>query len=356
MPGLETGEIVNLKVGSPALFGHVDNTIAQIYRSLTAPENIQQTFRVVTEGKGDNTTFIGVASGYFEARDKSDVAAGTKGVLYALSLAVCPIVGRNNVPFDDAVGLTISNVTGVTGAKATDGIYVSANTGTFGDKTTGTSEWYSIFTADANADVGIVLAGKIATYGIDLSYANLGTGAILVPNAKYLYSRNAAGSADLRLLGLNANNDLLLGEGNAMVTGALGVGITASLQGNIHLHAASGNSIIRITNAATGSGGSDGLYFGQLAGTGALLINQENASLVLGTNNASILTLTAAGDLSLAEAADLVFGTTTGTKIGGAANQKLGFYGATPIIQQTGVAETVAAIRTALINLGLITA
>lgn len=38
-------------------------------------------------------------------------------------------------------------------------------------------------------------------------------------------------------------------------------------------------------------------------------------------------------DVTLAEGVDLILGTTTGTKIGTGATQKLGFYGATPVAQ-----------------------
>jgi hypothetical protein len=59
--------------------------------------------------------------------------------------------------------------------------------------------------------------------------------------------------------------------------------------------------------------------------------------------NWSIYTGTAAsyfgGDVQIADAKNMVLNTTTGTKIGAATNQKLGFWGAAPVIQQTtGVA------------------
>lgn len=53
---------------------------------------------------------------------------------------------------------------------------------------------------------------------------------------------------------------------------------------------------------------------------------------------------------------DFTFATTTGSKIGTGTNQKIGFYNATPVAQQTGVAVSAAAIHAALVNLGLITA
>lgn len=55
-------------------------------------------------------------------------------------------------------------------------------------------------------------------------------------------------------------------------------------------------------------------------------------------------------DQTLADGTDIAVGSTTGTKIGTANTQKLGIYGATPIVQPAGTAD----LRLSLINLGLI--
>lgn len=63
--------------------------------------------------------------------------------------------------------------------------------------------------------------------------------------------------------------------------------------------------------------------------------------------------------VQLSDGRALVVGRTTGTKIaseGGANGQKLGFFGVTPVTQQTGVAVSAAGIHAALVSLGLITA
>ncbi|HKI21542.1 MAG TPA: hypothetical protein VKA15_26845 [Isosphaeraceae bacterium] len=52
---------------------------------------------------------------------------------------------------------------------------------------------------------------------------------------------------------------------------------------------------------------------------------------------------------SIADGVNLTLGSSTGTQIGTATTQKLGFYGATPIVQPAGSTD----LRTALINLGL---
>jgi hypothetical protein len=56
-----------------------------------------------------------------------------------------------------------------------------------------------------------------------------------------------------------------------------------------------------------------------------------------------------ATDLTLVDAFNLVFNTTTGTKIGTATTQKIGFFNATPVVQPANTTD----LRTALINLGL---
>jgi len=69
------------------------------------------------------------------------------------------------------------------------------------------------------------------------------------------------------------------------------------------------------------------------------------------------------GDITMLDAKNIAVNTTTGTKIGTATNQKLGFFNATPVVQQafTAVSDPptqaeVTAIRDALVNLGLMAA
>jgi hypothetical protein len=87
------------------------------------------------------------------------------------------------------------------------------------------------------------------------------------------------------------------------------------------------------------------------ASTGAVRIRTSgstglNALLIQNTTPATILQIldngntTLNGTLTLGDAKDIVVGSTTGTKIGTATTQKIGFYNATPIVRPgTGVAE-----------------
>jgi hypothetical protein len=52
--------------------------------------------------------------------------------------------------------------------------------------------------------------------------------------------------------------------------------------------------------------------------------------------NVGVLSYNAAGDLVLADGADVVLNATTGTKVGSAVTEKLGFWGKTPIVQPSG--------------------
>ena len=65
---------------------------------------------------------------------------------------------------------------------------------------------------------------------------------------------------------------------------------------------------------------------------------------------------TDAATLTFADKVDMVFNTTTGTKIGTSASQKIGFFDATPIQKPTGVAVDATGIHAALVSLGLIAA
>jgi len=69
---------------------------------------------------------------------------------------------------------------------------------------------------------------------------------------------------------------------------------------------------------------------------------------------------TSGGDVTMADAKNIILNTTTGTKIGTATNQKLGFFNVAPVIQASHIANSagddataVNAILVVLENLGL---
>ncbi len=63
---------------------------------------------------------------------------------------------------------------------------------------------------------------------------------------------------------------------------------------------------------------------------------------ITGAGDDSIGAVTFTGDITISDGENIILDTTTGTQIGTAAAQKLGFLGATPIIQQTTTSQTAA--------------
>ena len=74
-----------------------------------------------------------------------------------------------------------------------------------------------------------------------------------------------------------------------------------------------------------------------LAGTGATALG--GALTVTGAVTHSS-TLAQNGTITMGDACDIVVNATTGTKIGTATTQKLGFFNATPVVQPSGVTQT----------------
>jgi len=92
------------------------------------------------------------------------------------------------------------------------------------------------------------------------------------------------------------------------------------------------------------------------AGETMLIGPDHSASVNLITNNVSRLLISGAGVMTHWDGETQVHGSTTGTKIGTATGQKLGWWGATPVVQQvlaTGAAATVDNVITVLQTLGL---
>jgi hypothetical protein len=138
-------------------------------------------------------------------------------------------------------------------------------------------------------------------------------------------------------------------------------------------------------NFYLGGNGSFSLYAGgssrwQISATGTFISVGDNLYNIGGVGNNRPKDINMAGSLNIGDAGNIVLGTTTGTKIGTATSQKLGFFNATPIIQPAAAAQaaapaggtgtaaggwdtsanrdaaiaTINAMRTALVNLGLI--
>ena len=83
-----------------------------------------------------------------------------------------------------------------------------------------------------------------------------------------------------------------------------------------------------VTGVLTATGGVAGAITGDVTG-------DVTAALVTATD------IALGNDLTIADAGNVIVNATTGTKIGTATTQKLGFYNATPVVQPTAVTAPV---------------
>ncbi|HEU4913836.1 MAG TPA: hypothetical protein VFT16_00310 [Candidatus Saccharimonadales bacterium] len=145
---------------------------------------------------------------------------------------------------------------------------------------------------------------------------------------------NNGGSASGYIQELSGKTSTTAGAAGVVVAptwqAASGTNITHSIAPTVSQSGTAGYTALHInpTEGTTGSG-SKRLIHAQVGGSDRFVLDN-------------------AGDITLADGGDISAGSTTGTKIGTATTQKLGFYNATPIVQPTGAALT------ALSNLGLV--
>lgn len=146
---------------------------------------------------------------------------------------------------------------------------------------------------------------------------------------------------------------------NGSVNGAFGVQSGASV-GSSHVGLSLGSAdygsatissinfgvTLYINPGVMGNSSRDGAHVYIQGGTASTVGNWNGGSVYLdggalnGTGAAgNVIIGSTRGNLQIADARDVVLGTTTGTKIGTATTQKIGFYNKTPVVQPTAVAD-----------------
>ena len=195
----------------------------------------------------------------------------------------------------------------------------------------------NIVNADINASAAIALT-KLATgalpAGITVASANLVDGTIV--NADV----NASAAIDL----------------SKLATGALPTAITVAsanlVDGTIVDADISSSAEIAVSKLADGAARQ--LLQTDAAGTGVEWASNVDVPGTLDVTGAAVLdsTLTVAGaatfngSVTIGDADDIILATGTGTKIGTAVGQKLGFYNKTPVVQPAAAAQAAAAAQT----------
>lgn len=239
---------------------------------------------------------------------------------------------------------------------------------------------YSIFTTaigqnDAAERIrinenGVMLGGADPTHTLTLSYAGTGMAIYNTSDQTANYERGLltwasdtltlatqkGGSGASRNIAVSSANDLYLGGAGVTYIGGNTAGNVSVMSGASNTQTTfegtqtSSNSVqtpVRIVPTINQSGS---------AGYSALLINPTQSAVGSGpklliqaqTDGADKFTVEATGSIAVADGATLTVGATTGTKIGTATTQKIGFFNATPITQPSG------SVVTALSNLGLV--
>lgn len=272
-----------------------------------------------------------------------------------------------NAPASKGVAFNIAGVgkayVDSTGLVAQSNLYVAVNqywTGAGAASSTLTTEW-----ADAGngnkftnvptgkyeqhrvAGVGLLSLGRLGVqgdsawaiggYGSGSSILNTATGVCGDTSATYINSV-ASGSLSVRNGGsekyrlsstLQESPSLSLGGtiGSSVDPGAGGVNLTGVLQFS--------------------SDGTPDNTKGNVWGSTNLVLNAATNKQVIHRVNGVTLWAVGPSALNVTDAINIVVGTATGTKIGTATTQKLGFFNATPVVQQTGGAATATVVYAA---------
>jgi len=248
----------------------------------------------------------------------------------------------------------------VSGSVGKDLVHVNYNivSGTLAGQSTGLVVRTEI--NDATAASGDSLAGWHQTFIYDNSNRNTWAtnSEISIDQANY---GGSVGTATVNYPGVAVGHEIGFFNYSLAKNGGVGLHVvTAGTYGNYaglflegnsqHDHGGTFDNAIFISSASGANSeapATNAIYYGP-RGTGAS-VSGTPLFLVDASGNVIMQTLTVNGaTATLANATNIVVGTSTGTKIGTATSQKLAFYGSTAIVQPTGD------IITALTNLGLV--
>lgn len=249
-------------------------------------------------------------------------------------------IGQGATITGDGRGIAIGQ--GTTQSNAGDGISICSSTSA---------------TPGTNGSVQVGSGGTVAngdqSLAVGLAVSASGAGAVALGssrggNTTATNTNTLAAGTFVTVSGLQA-----IGLGNSLTVdagGALCVGSSSVAHGT--------NSVVVGGNAQATAAASQGVALGQSAvaqhlnsvAIGFSASTSADNQIVLGRSSAAVtVSIPGGGPLVFGEGGNIQVGTTTGTQVGTATNQKLGFFGATPVIQQSGSSDVLGS----LVTLGL---
>lgn len=320
-----------------------------LWATTTTPTNA--TFNLVLGG-GTTTPVLGAATADIVSIAAVDAAGGDRR-LYIQSESGSPIsIGNDKLNYAASTGgiqVGGTNVIAMTSSLVTFtqafSVAKNQNSGlecTISNGDTGTSA-YAGYIVQANGIRGSLIAFGATYVGGAQYQSNV---MLYTQSAQALmFGINSAEVARFSGTGQNFQLGVVTTPTSATYNVVLGGGPTSPVTGaatadavNIcgfdrvnTRHAAAGNRV----EAIQGERGST-IYVGDDA------IDFAATTAYVSVNATDLLTLTSTS-ATLADAANLVVGSTTGTKIATATTQKLGFYNATPIVQRSGASQAAVA-------------
>lgn len=210
-----------------------------------------------------------------------------------------------------------------------------------------------------------VVAGTSNTAGVNLTFdGSQGTG---TGNGGSIIFRTAAAGSTGSTQNALVTALTIAGDGTLTAAGLVNANSSVNVVGRLAISNAGAAPLLMNGALFTGGSGSTTFpqYFSQPTGTTAVT-TWSTAGTVWGTNltagftgnffdfriggGTSLFAVASTGTVTLADAANLVVGSSTGTKVATATTQKLGFWNATPLVQQT----TASAAATFAANTSLI--
>jgi lysophospholipase L1-like esterase len=310
VPGLDTANVFTAA-----------QTIPTIYGSTVAGGNLQL-FSTSNATKGK--ILLGPNSAYDGTNERIGLGTQSPARKFHATGAAGPIVARYE--YTGAEGLTATDLAGAefyTSAGHVGDVFVSGNA----YPTTGSLSANGLFLQNVHAtgNIGILVRGDDAT-----------------TSGKFFINTGGYQSANERFT--------ILGTG-----GSAGfVGLTQPVP-VVRLHVGAGTDA-----PSLGAPSGTLLYMSNPGPTFQDIRDSTNhVSMTMGSNSAGThvgsrtahdfalisgattrLTLTSAGQLTVADGSHIATGTTTGTKIGTATTQKVGFYNATPVVQGVAIPDS----------------